>query len=346
MSGRPAPAPAPRPPASPSPDRYLRQHGPIEPPRVDATAFRPAWRRRSRLDKLLTDGTITPMQWQIAVEYRRTHETAFGSILRSRSLDGTGAQPGRTGRRAALDPSEAQLAAVEKLQLVRSKLGAAAVQLIELVVIEDLFGRSAPRVFVAIRRRQKPRARLSLQALAQMCDARLADPGFARDQHDLAIPGLGDLTEGISLLRSGSTASRATGAELWMPYYIALLAGACEIAEQIEEGLTLLDDALQIVKRTGERWFAAELYRRKGQLLQRQGQSEAAEELYHKALSIAEEQGAKLWELRAATSLARLRLDQGRQTEARDLRAPVYAWFTEGFATPDLKEAKALLDEL
>jgi predicted ATPase len=110
--------------------------------------------------------------------------------------------------------------------------------------------------------------------------------------------------------------------------------------------LTLLDDALQIVKRTGERWFAAELYRHKGQLLQRQGQSEAAEELYHKALSIAEEQGAKLWELRAATSLARLRLDQGRQTEARDLLAPVYAWFTEGFATPDLKEAKALLDEL
>jgi predicted ATPase len=156
----------------------------------------------------------------------------------------------------------------------------------------------------------------------------------------------GDLTEGISLLRSGSTASRATGAELWMPYYIALLAGACEIAGQIEEGLTLMDDALQIVKRTGERWFAAELYRHKGQLLQRQGQSEAAEELYHKALSIAEEQGAKLWELRAATSLARLRLDQGRQTEARDLLAPVYAWFTEGFATPDLKEAKALLDEL
>ena len=156
----------------------------------------------------------------------------------------------------------------------------------------------------------------------------------------------GDVAEGISLLRSGSAAYRATGAEMWMPYYIALLARACEIAGQIEEALTLLDDALQIVERTGERWFAAELNRHKGQLLLRQGHSEAAEELYRKALSIAEEQEAKLWELRAAVSLARLRRDQGRRAEARDLLAPVYGWFTEGFDTPDLKEAKALLDEL
>jgi predicted ATPase len=110
--------------------------------------------------------------------------------------------------------------------------------------------------------------------------------------------------------------------------------------------LALLDDALQIVERTGERWFAAELNRYKGQLLLRQGQSEAAEELYRKALSIAEEQEAKLWELRAAASLAGLRRDQGRHTEARDVLAPVYAWFTEGFGTPDLREAKALLEAL
>ena len=76
------------------------------------------------------------------------------------------------------------------------------------------------------------------------------------------------------------------------------------------------------------------------------GHSEAAEELYRKALSIAREQEAKLWELRAAASLARLRCDQGRRAEARDLLAPVYSWFTEGFDTADLKEAKALLDEL
>jgi hypothetical protein len=87
----------------------------------------------------------------------------------------------------------------------------------------------------------------------------------------------GDLSEGISYLRSGSTAFRATGAELWMPYHTALLAGACEIAGQMEEALTLLDDALRIVERTGERWFAAELNRHKGELLLQQGQTGAAE---------------------------------------------------------------------
>jgi len=131
-----------------------------------------------------------------------------------------------------------------------------------------------------------------------------------------------------------------------MSYYIALLARTCEIAGQFEEAATLLDEAFHIVQRTGERWFAAELHRHKGQFLLRQGHPEAAEELFCKALSIAEEQEAKLWELRAAMSLARLHRDYGRQTEARDLLSAVYDWFTEGFDTPDLKEAKALLEEL
>jgi predicted ATPase len=156
----------------------------------------------------------------------------------------------------------------------------------------------------------------------------------------------GDVTEGMLLLRSGSTAFRATGTELWLPYHTALLARACEIAGQIEEAATLFDDALQVVERTGERWLEAELNRHKGQLLLRQGHCVAAEELYRRALSIALEQEAKLWELRAAMSLARLRRDQGRHAEAREFLAPVYGWFTEGFGTPDLKEATALLDEL
>ena len=131
-----------------------------------------------------------------------------------------------------------------------------------------------------------------------------------------------------------------------MPHYVALLAKACEITGQIEEALTLLDKASQIIERTGERWFEAELCRHKGELSLRQGHAEAAEEHYRKALSIAQEQEAKLWELRAAASLAQLWRDQGRRAEACDLLAPVYGWFTEGFDTADLKEAKALLDQL
>jgi len=156
----------------------------------------------------------------------------------------------------------------------------------------------------------------------------------------------GDVTEGMALLSSGSAAYRAAGQEAWIPLFVALQAAACEMAGQIEEGLTLLEEAFQIVERTGERWLEAELHRQKGQLLLRQGHSEAAEESYRKALSIAREQEAKLWELRAAVSLAGLRRDQGHRAEARELLAPVYGWFTEGFATPDLREAKALLDDL
>jgi len=114
----------------------------------------------------------------------------------------------------------------------------------------------------------------------------------------------------------------------------------------VEEAVNLLDEALQNAARTGERRDEAEANRHKGRLLARQEHPEAAEKLYRKALSIAREQEAKLWELRAAVSLAHLRCDQGRRAEAHELLAPIYAWFTEGFDTPDLKEAKALLDEL
>jgi predicted ATPase len=156
----------------------------------------------------------------------------------------------------------------------------------------------------------------------------------------------GNVAEGVSLLHSGLTAYRATGAQRWVPHHIALLAGAHEIAGQIDEALALLDDALRIVETTGERWFEAEIYRQKGRLLLRQGHTDSAEEMYRTALGIARGQQAKLWELRAAASLAQLWRDQGRPTEACDLLTPVYGWFTEGFDTPDLKEAKALLDTL
>jgi class 3 adenylate cyclase/predicted ATPase len=156
----------------------------------------------------------------------------------------------------------------------------------------------------------------------------------------------GDAGDGILVLGSGSAALQATGQVAWTPYFASLLARAYEIVGQLEEALTLLDEALQLVGRTGERWFLAELHRQKGQLLLRQGHPEAAERLYCKALSVAREQETKLWALRAAVSIARLRCDQGRRAEARDLLAQVYGWFTEGFDTPDLKEAKTLLEQL
>jgi len=156
----------------------------------------------------------------------------------------------------------------------------------------------------------------------------------------------GDVTGGIPLLRRGSSDFRATGAERWAPYHAALVAGACELAGHVAEAATLLDHALHIVESTGERWIAAELNRHKGELLQQQGHSNDAEELYRKALGIAEEQGAKLWELRAAVSIARLWAERGRRAKARDLLAPMYAWFAEGFDTADLMEAKKLLDTL
>ncbi len=156
----------------------------------------------------------------------------------------------------------------------------------------------------------------------------------------------GNVAEGLSLLRSGSSAYRALGAEARTPYHIALLAHGLEIAGQIDDASIHLENALQLAERIEERWFAAEMYRHKGQLLLRRGHAEAAEGLYRRALSIAAEQGAKLWELRATVSLAQLRRDQDRRSEAHDLLAPVYGWFTEGFGTQDLADAKALLDEL
>jgi predicted ATPase len=122
---------------------------------------------------------------------------------------------------------------------------------------------------------------------------------------------------------------------------------------QVEDGLATLTEALDFVGSTGERYYEAELYRLQGELtLQTQrchpaaGNQTEAQASFHKALTIARHQEAKSLELRAATSLARLWQQQGKQSEACELLAPVYNWFTEGFDTADLKDAKALLDEL
>jgi predicted ATPase len=114
----------------------------------------------------------------------------------------------------------------------------------------------------------------------------------------------------------------------------------------VPQALQQVDDALARVRSTGERLFESDLNRLRGDLLLASAQPDQAEECFHQAIALARDQGARMWELRAATSLARLRRDQGRRAEAHDLLAPVYGWFTEGFETADLEDARALLQEL
>ncbi len=168
-----------------------------------------------------------------------------------------------------------------------------------------------------------------------------------------ALADQGQDAGGIAHMRKGLAAIQATGAALRRPYYLGLLAEANGTAGHVEDGLAMLAEALAVVDRTGERWSEAELYRLKGELLLRSKArrhcaplAEQADASFRHALEVAGFQQAKSWELRAATSLGRLWQSQGKRKQASDLLAPIYGWFTEGFDTADLKDAKALLDEL
>jgi class 3 adenylate cyclase/predicted ATPase len=158
----------------------------------------------------------------------------------------------------------------------------------------------------------------------------------------------GQAQAGIEQIHQGLSAFRATGAETFRSYFLALLAEAHGTMGQPEAGLTVLTEALTFAETTGERWYESEIYRLKGELLlQQNSDNEAeAEHCFHRALEIAQSQQAKSFELRTATSLARLWQQQDKRKEAYDLLATVYGWFTEGFDTADLQDAKALIDEL
>jgi predicted ATPase len=161
-----------------------------------------------------------------------------------------------------------------------------------------------------------------------------------------SLAALGQAQEGLSLLTEGLSVLRPTGVITWMPWTLTLLAEAHAKLDQLVEAQNCLAEAAQIIERTDERYSEAESHRLRGDLLSATGDQAAAEENYRRALSVARQQSAKTFELRAASSLACLWRDQGKRDEARDLLAPVYGWFTEGFDTLDLKEAKALLDTL
>jgi predicted ATPase len=158
----------------------------------------------------------------------------------------------------------------------------------------------------------------------------------------------GQAQEGSEQLTQGLTDWRASGAEIARPYWLMRIAEAHGMLGAPAAGLTVLTEALALVDKTGERLYESELYRLKGVLLLQQSSDNQAEaeSCFHHALNITRNQQAKSFELRAATSLARLWQQQGKRQEAHDLLAPVYNWFTEGFDTLDLMDAKALLDEL
>jgi predicted ATPase len=188
----------------------------------------------------------------------------------------------------------------------------------------------------------------------------------------LAMQGRGE--EGVAQIRQGMVAWQATGAEFWRPHILALLAEAYAKVGQAEDGLNMLTEALEVADKTGERSYEAELYRLKGTLTlqskaslehvqdtSKTGQNKSAvanprpltpnpqgeaAACFLKAIEIARTQSAKSWELRATVSLARLWPQRGKKKQAHERLAEIYNWFTEGFDTADLQEAKALLEEL
>jgi adenylate cyclase len=163
-----------------------------------------------------------------------------------------------------------------------------------------------------------------------------------------ALADQGQLEQGIAEMRAVLEALRASGVEASSPWFLTMLADAHGRAGQAEEGLSLLAEAQELVRRNGGGYAEAGLHRIKGELLLARSAPDPAqaEACFREALEIVRRQSAKSYELRAATSLAHLWQQQGRQQDARELLAPVYDWFTEGFDTLDLKEAKTLLYQL
>jgi predicted ATPase len=201
---------------------------------------------------------------------------------------------------------------------------------------------------------QHRREVLEARECAEAAIALATEHGFTlyvvrgRLQRSWALTEQGQLAEGIDQMRQSLTTYRGTGSGLVLPYFLARLAEACGKEERIEAGLHLLDEALTLVDKHGECWWEAELHRLKGVFMLQHAVPDAkrAEACFQQALGVARHQQARSLELRAATSLARLWQQQGQRAKAHELFAPIFGWFTEGFDTADLHEAKGLLDEL
>ena len=148
------------------------------------------------------------------------------------------------------------------------------------------------------------------------------------------------------MINDAITAWRSTGSTLSMPWYLSNLAGAHAQLGEVNEAGRFIGEAMTTLRTAKENWCEAEIDRIAGEVALMSSDTAQAESYFERALAVARQQQAKSWELRASMSMARLWRDQGKRDEARDLLAPVYGWFTEGFDTLDLKDAKALLEEL
>ena len=158
----------------------------------------------------------------------------------------------------------------------------------------------------------------------------------------------GKASDAVHVIASGITALRSTGATIFVPLYLSHLTRAYAELGQVDDAWRCIGEAITTIETTKERWLEAEVHRTAGEIALKSVEPDAAkaETYFERALAVARQQQAKSWELRAAMSLARLWRDQGKVQQGRELLAPVYGWFTEGFDTRDLKEAKALLEEL
>jgi class 3 adenylate cyclase/predicted ATPase len=169
---------------------------------------------------------------------------------------------------------------------------------------------------------------------------------WARFYQGAILAQRGDPWHGIEIMRGANARADTMNAKVFRPLRLGYLAAAHANVGQVELGLDLLGEAIQTAEETGERFFQAELYRLRGEMLLRLGQKREGEVELERALAVSRRQQARFWELRAATDVARLWRDQGRHFEARHLLASVYEWFAEGFDLPDLVNARTLLEEL
>jgi adenylate cyclase len=170
--------------------------------------------------------------------------------------------------------------------------------------------------------------------------------GFSTWQRGEALVLLGQPEEGMAEIRQGIATSDSTEVRVYWPRALAALGEAQAQAGQVEDGLATLSEALALVAKSGEHLWETEIYRLQAELLLLLVEESAAENSLRQAIGVARRQEARSWELRAQSSLARLWQEQGKEQEARQRLAEVYGWFTEGFDTPDLVEARALLREL